>query len=57
MKGLIPKEKLFYLPYSRTTVPMIYCDAREVNPFPVVPVRGHSDVSFPVEKAWKRSLK
>ncbi|KAI2506334.1 hypothetical protein MHU86_8062 [Fragilaria crotonensis] len=30
MKGLIPKEKLFYLPYSRRTVPMIYFDAREV---------------------------
>ncbi len=30
MKGLIPKEKLFYLPYSRKTVPMIYFDAREV---------------------------
>ena len=30
MKGLIPKEKLFYLLYSRRTVPMIYFDAREV---------------------------
>ena len=30
MKGLIPKEKLFFLPYSRRTVPMIYFDAREV---------------------------
>jgi hypothetical protein len=30
MKGLIPKEKLFYLPYSRRIVPMIYFDAREV---------------------------
>ena len=30
MKGLIPKEKLFYLPYSRWTVPMIYFDASEV---------------------------
>ncbi len=31
MKELIPKEKLFYLPYSRRTVPMIYFDAREVS--------------------------
>jgi hypothetical protein len=30
MKGLIPKEKLFYLPYSRRTVPTICFDAREV---------------------------
>jgi hypothetical protein len=30
MKGLIPKEKLFYLPYSGRIVPMIYFDAREV---------------------------
>jgi hypothetical protein len=30
MKGLIPKEKLFYLPYSRRTVLMIYFDAREI---------------------------
>jgi hypothetical protein len=31
MKGLIPKEKLFYLPwYSRRIVPMVYFDAREV---------------------------
>ena len=31
MNGLIPKEKLFYLPYSRRIVPMIYFDAREVS--------------------------
>ena len=30
MKGLIPKEKSLYLPYSRRIVPMIYFDAREV---------------------------
>ncbi len=30
MKGLIPKEKSFYLPYFRRTVPMTYFDAREV---------------------------
>jgi hypothetical protein len=30
MKGLIPKEKSLYLPYSRRVVPMIYFDAREV---------------------------
>ncbi len=30
MKVLIPKEKLFNLPYSRRTVPLIYFDAREV---------------------------
>jgi hypothetical protein len=30
MKGLIPKNTLFYLPYSRRTVPMIYFNAREV---------------------------
>ncbi len=30
MKGLIPKEKLFYLLYSRRIVPMIFFDAREV---------------------------
>ena len=30
MKGLVPKEKLFYLPYSRRIVLMIYFDAREV---------------------------
>ncbi len=30
MKGLIPKEKLSYLLYSRRTVPMIYFDAREI---------------------------
>jgi hypothetical protein len=29
MKDLILKEKLFYLPYSMRTVPMIYFDARE----------------------------
>ncbi len=30
MKGLIPKEKLLYLPYSQRVVLMIYFDAREV---------------------------
>ena len=30
MKGLIPKEKSLYLPYSRRVVPMIYVHAREV---------------------------
>ena len=30
MKRWIPKEKLFYLPYSRRTVPMIYFDVMEV---------------------------
>ncbi|KAI2512754.1 hypothetical protein MHU86_1542 [Fragilaria crotonensis] len=30
MKGLTPKEKLLYLPYSRRVVPMIYFDARQV---------------------------
>jgi hypothetical protein len=30
MKGLIPKEKLFYLLYSRRIVPMIYFNARNV---------------------------
>ena len=30
MKGLIPKEKLLYLPYSKRTVSMIYFDASQV---------------------------
>jgi hypothetical protein len=30
MRGLTPKEKLLYLPYSRRVVPMIYFDARQV---------------------------
>ncbi len=30
MRGLTPKEKLLYLPYSRKAVPMIYFDARRV---------------------------
>ena len=30
MRGLTPKEKLLYLPYSRRVVPMIYFDARQI---------------------------
>ena len=30
MKGLIPKEKQLYLPYSKQTVSMVYFDASEV---------------------------
>ena len=30
MKGLIPKEKELFLPYSRRIVTMVYFDAREV---------------------------
>jgi Plavaka transposase len=30
MKGLIPKEKLLYLPYTKRTVSMIYFDASQV---------------------------
>jgi hypothetical protein len=30
MKGLLPKEKLLYLPYSKRTVSMVYFDAAQV---------------------------
>jgi hypothetical protein len=33
MRGLTPKEKLLYLPYSRRVVLMIYFDARQVFVF------------------------